>query len=47
MVALPARLGGVLEGPAAVYVWMPMLVFEVAFALWLMVKGVAAPVEPA
>jgi hypothetical protein len=40
VVALPARLGGVLGGPAATYVWMPMLVFEVAFALWLIVKGV-------
>lgn len=25
-------------------VWLPMLVFEVAFALWLIVKGVAAPI---
>lgn len=41
VVALPAQLGGVLEGPATGYVWMPMLLFEVAFALWLMVKGVA------
>ena len=41
VVALPAQLGGVLAGPAAGYVWLPMLLFEVAFALWLMVKGVA------
>ena len=41
VVALPARLGGVLEGAATMYVWMPMLVFELAFALWLMIKGVA------
>jgi hypothetical protein len=41
VVALPAQLGGVLAGPATGYVWMPMLLFEVAFALWLMVKGVA------
>ena len=41
VVALPARLGGVLEGAATVYAWMPMLVFELAFALWLMIKGVA------
>jgi hypothetical protein len=25
-------------------VWLPMLVFEVTFAVWLIVKGVAAPV---
>lgn len=24
-------------------VWMPMLVFEVTLALWLIVKGVAMP----
>lgn len=41
VVALPAQLGGVLAGPATGYVWMPMLLFEVAFAVWLMVKGVA------
>lgn len=41
VIALPARLGGVLAGAATMYVWMPMLVFELAFALWLMIKGVA------
>jgi hypothetical protein len=41
MVALPAQLGGVLKGPATTYVWMPMLLFEVAFGLWLVAKGVA------
>ncbi len=46
-VALPAQLGGVLDGPATGYVWMPMLVFEVAFALWLMIKGVAVRTAPA
>jgi len=25
------------------FVWMPMLVFEVAFALWLIIKGVKPP----
>jgi|CXWL01.1.fsa_nt_gi hypothetical protein len=43
LIALPAQLGGVLAGPATGYVWMPMLLFEVAFAVWLMVKGVAEP----
>jgi hypothetical protein len=42
VVALPAQLGGALVGPATGYVWMPMLLFEVAFALWLMIKGVPA-----
>jgi hypothetical protein len=45
VVALPAQLGGVLKGPLTVYVWMPMLLFEVTFALWLMIKGVAQPSE--
>ena len=43
VVTLPAQLGGVLEGPAAAYAWMPMLLFEVAFAFWLMIRGVAEP----
>ena len=42
VVALPAQLAGVLKGPLTTYVWMPGLLFEVAFALWLMVKGFAA-----
>jgi hypothetical protein len=28
-------------------VWLPMLVFEVALALWLMLKGVAVPASSA
>jgi hypothetical protein len=27
------------------YVWIPMAVFEVTLALWLLIKGVAAPGE--
>lgn len=41
VVALPAQLGGLLAGAATGYVWIPMLLFEVAFALWLMTRGVA------
>jgi len=41
LIALPARLAGVLSGPASGYVWMPMLVFELVFAFWLMARGVA------
>jgi hypothetical protein len=25
------------------FIWLPMLVFEVTLALWLLIKGVAAP----
>ncbi len=45
VVALPAQLGGVFKGPLTMYVWMPMLLFELTFALWLMIKGVAQPRE--
>jgi hypothetical protein len=42
-VALPPQLAGFLRGPVTQLIWLPMLVFEVALALWLLVKGVAAP----
>jgi hypothetical protein len=41
--ALPFRLLGLLHGPLTYYVWIPMAVFEVTLALWLLIKGVAAP----
>ncbi len=47
VVVLPAQLAGLLGGAtswaasSAWLIWLPMLVFEVALALWLMVKGVA------
>ncbi len=40
---LPLELVGVLSGPITQLVWLPMLVFEVTFALWLLIKGVARP----
>jgi hypothetical protein len=43
VVTLPLQLTGLLQGPATWYMWMPMLVFEVVLALWLIIKGVAAP----
>lgn len=43
VVLLPAQLAGFLKGPVTSYMWMPMLVFEVAVALWLLIKGVAIP----
>ena len=42
LVALPLGLVGFFQVPFLM--WMPMLVFEVAFALWLIIKGVAMPV---
>lgn len=41
VVVLPFQLAGFLKGPVTWYIWMPMLVFEVTLALWLIVKGVA------
>jgi hypothetical protein len=43
MVILPLDLVGVLRGPITQLVWLPMLVFEVTFALWLLIKGVDKP----
>ena len=49
VVILPLQLAGLTGGSAnwfnaiTWFVWLPMLVFEVTLALWLIVKGVAAP----
>lgn len=43
VVVLPLQLAGFLGGTVAQLVWLPMLVFEVGLALWLLVKGVAPP----
>jgi len=48
VVILPLQLAGFLGavdwlGPVTWLMWLPMLVFEVALALWLLIKGVAAP----
>ena len=49
VVILPLQLAGLFgglmswSGSVAWLVWLPMLVFEVALALWLIVRGVAAP----
>jgi hypothetical protein len=40
VVALPVQLIGFLPRTLAWPMWMPMLVFEVTLALWLIVKGV-------
>jgi hypothetical protein len=51
VVILPLQLAGLFGGSmswsASVtwLVWLPMLVFEVTLALWLIIKGVAMPVS--
>jgi hypothetical protein len=40
VVALPLQLAGFLRGPVTAIIWLPMLLFEVPLALWLIVKGI-------
>lgn len=46
VVGLPAELADYLRGPVTMWMWLPMLVFEVTLGLWLLIRGVAIP-EPA
>jgi uncharacterized protein DUF4386 len=41
LVALPVRILGLLPDVLSMAVWAPMLVFELTFAVWLIVRGVA------
>ncbi len=41
VVGLPLQMAGFIDGPVTSLMWIPMAVFEVAFALWLLIKGVA------
>ncbi|MEW5796307.1 MAG: DUF4386 domain-containing protein [Candidatus Zixiibacteriota bacterium] len=43
VIALPLQLAGALRGLITQLIWLPMLLFEVPLALWLIVKGVAVP----
>jgi hypothetical protein len=43
VVGLPVQLAGFFGGPVFGLMWLPMLVFEVALALWLLIKGVGIP----
>jgi hypothetical protein len=51
LVILPLQLAGLMGGSmtwsasTTWLLWLPMLVFEVVFALWLLFKGVAMPVS--
>jgi hypothetical protein len=43
-VTLPLQLAGFPTGPLSGYAqWLPALIFQVALALWLLIKGVATP----
>jgi len=41
---LPLEAIQVLRGPVTELMWLPILAFELTFALWLIVKGAAVPV---
>ncbi len=43
VVGLPAQLVGFFGGLVGWLIWLPMLVFEVVLAFWLLIKGVATP----
>ena len=43
MIGLPLQGAQFLSGPITMIMWLPMLAFEVPFALWLLTKGVAMP----
>jgi uncharacterized protein DUF4386 len=38
VVVLPLQLAGFVSGPVTVYMWLPMLAFEVPLGLWLLFK---------
>ena len=44
VVMFPLQLAGLLGGPITSLMWFPVLVFEVALALWLIIKGVGPPI---
>ena len=50
VVLIPLQLAGLFGGarawssPLTWFLWLPMLVFEVALALWFLTKGVSAPI---
>jgi Domain of unknown function (DUF4386) len=46
VVGLPSQLAGFLGGSITSAMWLPMLVFDIALAIWLIVRGVADPALP-
>jgi Domain of unknown function (DUF4386) len=45
VVCCPLQLAGLLSGPVTTYMWLPMLLFEVVLALWLIIRGARAPAQ--
>jgi len=46
VVGLPLQIAGFIEGSVTLFMWIPMALFEVIFALWLLIKGVAPYPSP-
>jgi hypothetical protein len=46
VVVLPLHLVGLIQGLLSKLIWLPMLLFELSFALWLLIKGAPLPVIP-
>jgi len=46
VVGLPLQIAGFIEGPVTLFMWIPMALFEVTFAFWLLIKGVAPYPSP-
>jgi hypothetical protein len=42
LVILPLKLAGYIVASFA-FMWIPMLIFEIAFGIWLLVKGITLP----
>ena len=43
LIGLPLQTIGLIPGPVARFIWVPVALFEVALAFWLLLKGVAGP----
>jgi hypothetical protein len=46
LIVIPLELAGLAGGPATQVVWLPVAVFELVLAFWLIFKGTAAPSPP-
>jgi hypothetical protein len=43
VVLLPLQIAGFIRAPITNFMWLPMLVFELVLAFWLIFKGVSKP----
>jgi hypothetical protein len=43
VVLLPLQIGGFIRAPITNFMWLPMLVFELVLAFWLIFRGVSKP----